>query len=127
MARVRQRGTDPERAVRRLLREIGATYRLNVKSLPGSPDVANIRQGVAVFVHGCFWHRHRSCRLATTPKRNHDFWLGKFAENRRRDGEKIRQLEALGVRTLVVWQCELCDAKSLTAKLRSFWWREEKR
>jgi len=80
MQRVRQRGTPAEKTVARACRELGLRYRLNVKSLPGSPDLANKAQGWAIFVHGCFWHRHRHCAKTTTPKRNARFWREKFEE-----------------------------------------------
>ena len=73
----------------------------------GSPDVANRSQRWAVFVHGCYWHDHRGCRRATVPKRNTEFWLEKFAGNRRRDARALRQLRARGYRALVIWECEV--------------------
>src|SRR5262245_26089442 len=106
MQRVRQRGTPAEKAVACACRELGLRYRLNVKSLPGSPDLANKAQGWAIFVHGCFWHRHARCRRATTPKRNAHFWREKFEANRVRDALKARQLKSAGYRIVVIWQCE---------------------
>jgi DNA mismatch endonuclease (patch repair protein) len=114
MGRVRQRGTKPEIEVAAALRALGARYRLNVKSLPGSPDFANKTRKWAVFVHGCFWHRHRGCHRATTPTNNRDFWLEKFAANRRRDARSIRALRAMGYRVAIVWEC---DAKTSAARL----------
>lgn len=106
MQRVRQRGTPAEKAAASACRELGLRYRLNVKSLPGSPDLANKKERWAIFVHGCFWHRHPKCSKATTPKRNAKFWRQKFHANRERDNRKIAQLRALGYRVLVLWQCE---------------------
>ena len=114
MGRARQRGTKPEIEVAAALRALGARYRLNVKSLPGSPDFANKTRKWAVFVHGCFWHRHRGCHRATTPTNNRDFWLEKFAANRRRDARSIRALRAMGYRVAIVWEC---DAKGSAARL----------
>lgn len=125
MRRVRQRDTDPELTVRRVLSELGARYRVNVSSLPGSPDIVNQRQRVAILVHGCFWHRHEGCRLATTPKTNAEFWTSKFSANRERDGRKLGELENLGLRVLVVWQCETSDVERLRERLRTFWWPAE--
>src|SRR5437762_9074643 len=82
MSRVRQRGTDAELAVAAALRQLGISYRLNVTSLPGSPDFANRRRKWTVFVHGCFWHQHTGCKRATVPKTNADFWRDKFHANR---------------------------------------------
>lgn len=118
MKRVRQRGTPAERVVARLCRELGLTYRLNVGSLPGSPDLANKSARWAIFVNGCFWHFHRNCRLAKIPTRNRDFWAAKFRGNRARDARKIRELRALGFRVAVVWQCEAGNPRRLRERLQ---------
>ena len=107
LARVRQTKTAPEEVVARLLRDLGLAYRRNVRALPGSPDFANRSRGWAIFVNGCFWHHHTGCRRATVPKNNRAFWTAKFAANRRRDAAAIRALRALGLRVLVVWECEV--------------------
>jgi DNA mismatch endonuclease (patch repair protein) len=120
MQRVRQKGTPAEKAVARACRELGLRYRLNVKSLPGSPDLANKKERWAIFVHGCFWHQHEGCAKATTPKRNAGFWREKFVANRNRDNRKIRQLRALGYRVLVLWQCEAEKGGSLRRRIQSW-------
>ncbi len=117
MQRVRQRKTAPEERVARILRDLGIAYRRNVRTLPGSPDFANRSRGWALFVNGCYWHHHTGCRRATTPKSNRDFWERKFADNRRRDARKIRELRAAGLRVLIVWECELDDPEALAGKL----------
>lgn len=106
MQRVRRLGTPAEGEVARVCRELGLSYRRNVKSLPGSPDLANKTRRWAVFVNGCFWHAHTGCKRATIPKRNNEFWTSKFVANRRRDAKKIRELRALGYRVLLVWECQ---------------------
>ena len=106
MSAVRQSGTSAELQVRRALSRIGLRYRLNVRSLPGSPDLANVRQRFAVFVHGCFWHRHRDCPYATMPKTNKAFWTEKFDANVRRDDRAKKSLRERGFRVIVVWECE---------------------
>lgn len=106
LARVRQKGTKPELIVRRTLWALGARYRIGNRDLPGSPDVANRARGWAVFVHGCFWHRHQGCKATTTPKRNRAFWEAKFTRNVERDRRAIHQLHERGFRVLVVWECE---------------------
>jgi DNA mismatch endonuclease (patch repair protein) len=116
-ARVRQKGTAPELAVAAALRSLGASYRLNVKSLPGSPDFANRKRKWAVFVHGCYWHHHTGCRRATVPKTNEAFWRGKFAANRTRDARAIRALRRAGIRVALVWECETAEAEPVTARL----------
>lgn len=113
MRLVRQRDTAPELRVRSLLRTWGIGYRVCPRDLPGRPDVANKRRRWAVFVHGCFWHGHHGCRLATIPKTNTDFWLAKLASNRERDARKVRRLRELGFRVVVVWQCQLDDTRVL--------------
>ncbi|WP_075306001.1 very short patch repair endonuclease [Hyalangium minutum] len=107
MKAVRRRDTKPELAVRRLLWEAGARFRLCARDLPGTPDIANKTARWAIFVNGCFWHGHRNCPLATLPKRNQGFWKTKLANNRARDARKARALRGLGYKVFVVWQCEL--------------------
>lgn len=120
MSRVRREGTAPELAVRKIVSGLGYGYRLGNKSLPGSPDLANRRHCWAIFVHGCFWHRHHGCPKATTPKRNRSFWQEKFGRNRQRDRRVIQQLERGGFRTLIVWECELVDERQVARVLRKF-------
>jgi DNA mismatch endonuclease (patch repair protein) len=120
MRRVRQRDTTPEQAVRRTLRQLGSRYRVCSPSLPGRPDIANQRHRWAIFVHGCFWHAHRRCPLATIPKSNTAFWRSKFAANRRRDTRKEQALRSLDFRVLVVWQCELANDETLEKRLAQF-------
>lgn len=84
MARIRRSDTKPEWIVRRLLHAAGYRYRLQWKSAPGRPDVAFPGRRKAIFVHGCFWHQHEGCRIATMPKTRTDFWRAKFDRNRAR-------------------------------------------
>lgn len=118
MAKVRQRGTAAELAVAAVLRAAGHAYRLNVRALPGSPDFANRTKKWAVFVHGCFWHRHPGCVRTTTPKTNTAFWEAKFEANRRRDAAAVRALRAAGFTVVIVWECETENATALRAKLQ---------
>jgi DNA mismatch endonuclease (patch repair protein) len=121
MRRVRQKGTDVELIVRRALSRIGARYRLNVKDLPGRPDIANKRLKKAIFVHGCFWHYHPSCGRGRIPKRNSGFWEEKLAGNVERDRRKIDVLQQRGYEILVVWECELNDLAILERRLKEYW------
>lgn len=105
MRGVRQRGTRPELLVRRSLASLGQRYRLNNRDLPGSPDIANRTKRWAVFVHGCFWHRH-GCKATTTPTRNRAFWEAKFARNIARDERIARELGALGYSVIIIWECQ---------------------
>lgn len=104
MAAVPQRDSRPEVAVRRMIHHMGYRYRLNVRTMPGSPDIVLPRLCKIIFVHGCFWHRHR-CRRATTPATRRGFWLKKFEDNKARDRRNLRDLRKLCWRPLVVWEC----------------------
>lgn len=111
MSANRGSSTRPELALRRALRRSGlAGFRVNVKGLPGRPDVAFPRAHVAVFLHGCFWHRCPYCRPAL-PKNNADFWKAKFDRNRARDAAQVGALRSAGWRVLVVWECQLRRAE----------------
>ncbi len=116
MKAVRRRDTKPEVEVRRLLWNAGARFRLCPRDLPGSPDIANKRARWAVFVHGCFWHGHRNCKLAAVPKSNSAFWEAKLDVNRQRDALKVPELRRLGYRVLVVWLCALRDPAALVRR-----------
>ncbi len=103
----RARDTEPERRLRRTLREAGlGGYRLNWKKAPGRPDIAYPGRKVAIFVHGCFWHHCPKCH-PNLPKSNPEFWARKFELNRERDARKRRNLEALGWRVIEAWECDV--------------------
>lgn len=106
MRSVRRWDTAPELAVRRVVHKGGFRYGLNVQSLPGSPDIVFRRYGVAVFVHGCFWHAH-GCRKSCRPASNRAFWVRKFKGNRRRDERVKKQLRTLGYRVVTIWECRI--------------------
>jgi DNA mismatch endonuclease (patch repair protein) len=106
MSGIRGKDTKPELQVRSFLHRAGLRFRLHVK-LPGKPDLVFPRFRTAVFVHGCFWHRHEGCRFAATPASNALFWQKKFTENVVRDARKEKQLADLGWRVLIVWACQL--------------------
>ncbi|MDX3925993.1 MAG: very short patch repair endonuclease [Shinella sp.] len=122
MSRIRGKDTSPERVVRSLAHALGYRYRLHKKSLPGSPDLVFASRRKVIFVHGCFWHRHRACRRASLPASNQDYWAKKFERNIERDTAAIEALRLLGWEALVIWQCELKieDAARLTAKIVGF-------
>lgn len=107
MSGIRGRNTKPELAVRRYLHARGFRYRLHVRELPGKPDIVLPRYRTAVFVHGCFWHRHEGCRFAYTPKSRQQFWLAKLEGNAVRDERAAQRLRDLGWRVEVVWECEV--------------------
>lgn len=106
MSRIRSRDTSPEKRVRSALHRAGYRFRLNVRKLPGSPDIVLPKFRTVIFVHGCFWHRHEGCRYAYTPKSRIEFWDEKFKVNVERDRIKKEQLENLGWRVRTVWECQ---------------------
>ena len=117
MAGIKGRDTAPERAVRRVAHRMGLRFRLHRKDLPGRPDLVFPRHRLAVFVHGCFWHRHEGCRYAYTPKSRVAFWTRKFAGNVARDRRNEDALRDLGWRVLIVWECEARDAEAVRMRL----------
>jgi len=119
MSGIRGKDTKPELTVRSFLHRAGLRFRLQAK-LPGKPDLVLHRYGTAIFVHGCFWHRHEGCRFATTPANNAEFWREKFAANVQRDARTRRQLEEQNWRVEVVWACQLneSDLVKLVARIR---------
>jgi DNA mismatch endonuclease, patch repair protein len=119
MRRVRREGTEPELTLRRMLHAMGYRFRLHAKELPGSPDVVFRPRKAAVFMHGCFWHGHQ-CRWGRPVKSNAEYWAAKIARNQRRDAASVDALAENGWRTLVVWECELKDVDTLSARLRDF-------
>jgi DNA mismatch endonuclease (patch repair protein) len=119
MRRVQRKNTPQEMIVRRLLYSMGYRYRIHVKGLPGTPDIAFRSSRKAIFVHGCFWHRH-NCYLATTPKTSQEFWLPKFQKNVERDRRKEKELTDLGWQVMTIWQCELENHDKLRRHLKAF-------
>ena len=120
MSRIRGANTKPERVVRSLLHRLGYRFRIQLKGVPGRPDVAFTARKAAILVHGCFWHQHPGCRNATMPSTRTDFWQAKFERNRERDARQLAQAEALGWRTLVIWECETCKEAELAERLIAF-------
>lgn len=105
MANIRSKDTKPELAIRRLLHSKGFRFRLHQRNLPGTPDIVLPKWKVVIFVHGCFWHRHKGCPKATNPSTNPEIWQAKFAANLTRDDEAIIKLVEMGWRVIVVWEC----------------------
>lgn len=107
MASIRGKNTKPELRVRHGLHRLGLRYRLHYRGLPGRPDLVLPRFRVALFVHGCYWHRHAGCRFASRPVQNAEWWNQKFAANVARDQRQIEALQKAGWRVLVIWECAL--------------------
>jgi len=123
MAGIRATNTKPELALRRALHGLGLRYRLHGKGLPGKPDLVFARFRAVIFVHGCFWHRHKECRYASTPSTRADFWAAKFAANVVRDAAVASALREQGWRVGTVWECALRTEISAanTAKAVASW------
>ena len=111
MTRIRSKSTKPEIVVRRWLWNHGYRYRLNVKSVPGKPDIVMRRYRTAIFVNGCFWHGHEGCSMFVMPKSNTEFWRAKIEGNRERDKRNYKILIQAGWQVIVVWQCQLTKSK----------------
>ncbi len=120
MSRIRGKDTKPEIVLRSLMHRAGFRYRLHDKKLPGKPDLVLPKHKTAIFVNGCYWHRHEGCPKATTPKTNTAFWTKKFEETVERDARKSSELIESGWHVVTVWECELeNDAVGLVEGLRS--------
>jgi len=117
MGKIRGKNTKPELAVRSLLHRAGYRFSLHRKDLPGKPDIVLRKYKTVVFVHGCFWHRHKNCKIASTPKSNVEFWQAKFDRNAANDKKHTRQLRKLGWHVLTVWECELKKPEKVLHRL----------
>lgn len=118
MSRIRGTNTAPELALRSALHRLGLRFRLHAKDLPGKPDIVLPKHGSVIFVHGCFWHRHPGCRVATIPKSNTEFWREKFSRNVQRDTRHVRSLRAAGWRVFTAWECDLSTPSKAEARAK---------
>ncbi len=117
MSRVSSKDTKPEKIVRSFLHRSGFRFRLHVMNLPGKPDLVLARYKAVIFVHGCFWHRHKDCKKATTPQSRKEFWAEKFKRNVIRDKENCQALRRDDWKVLVIWECELTNAQKRSESL----------
>ena len=120
MRRVKSRDTKPELKLRRIVWALGYRYRKNRRDVIGHPDLAFMGRKRAIFIHGCFWHRHDCPSGQRTPKSRRDFWDAKFKRNIERDALVKEQLQAAGWRALVIWECELSDRPGIERRIRKF-------
>ena len=111
MSRIKSSNTKPEEMVRRYLFSKGLRYRKNDKRLPGTPDIVLPKYKTVIFVNGCFWHGHEGCRFFVVPKTNTEFWVNKIEANKQRDSRKTNDLQSLGWKVIVVWECQLKSKK----------------
>lgn len=124
MSRIRSKNTKPELLVRRFLFANGYRYRINVKSLPGTPDIVLKKYHTVIFIHGCFWHRHE-CLRGKMPKTHTQFWEKKFTKNQERDLEVRNQLKMMGWNTLIIWECQLKPSRrAQTLEEINYWLNE---
>ncbi|MCF7848531.1 MAG: very short patch repair endonuclease [Kiritimatiellales bacterium] len=120
MSKIRGKNTKPELFVRSLLHRAGYRFSLHRKELPGKPDIVLRKYKTVVFVHGCFWHRHKGCKTASMPKTNVEFWQQKFERNVSNDRKHKRDLKKLGWKVIVVWECELKNPDKVLDRLQKF-------
>ena len=124
MSLVRGKDTKPELAVRRAAHAMGLRYRLHRRDFPGTPDLIFPKHKTAIFVHGCFWHRHPHCRKSTTPKSNVSFWREKFVRNVARDVRIRNELETDGWRVCIIWECQTRSSNEIGTFLKETFFRE---
>jgi len=107
MSRIKGKDTKPEMLVRRFLFANGFRYRLNVKTLPGKPDIVLPKYKTVIFVNGCFWHGHEGCKYFKIPETRTEWWIKKINGTQKRDREAEIQLNVLGWKVIKIWECEL--------------------
>ncbi len=113
MAAIRSKNTSPELYFRKLLYAQGYRYRLNSDKAPGHPDLYLQKYNTAIFIHGCFWHRHSGCQYAYMPKSRVAFWQTKFEANVKRDSVVRIELQNRGIKCLIVWECAIKRMKKM--------------
>lgn len=116
MSRIRGRDTKPERIVRSFLHKGGFRFRLHDAKLPGKPDIVLSKYKTAIFVHGCFWHRHKGCFNGGAPKTRSDFWRAKLDGNVQRDRRNVAALKRMGWSVLLLWECEIESGVKATTR-----------
>ena len=107
MAAIRNKNTKPEQFIRKLLFAEGYRYRKNVRQIYGHPDIYLSKYRTAIFVNGCFWHRHAGCKYAYVPKTRTEFWQDKFMHNVERDAKVCEMLAAQNIKCMVIWECSV--------------------
>jgi DNA mismatch endonuclease (patch repair protein) len=124
MRAIRSKDTGPEMTIRRLVHRLGYRFRLHAKKLPGAPDIVLPSRRKIIFVHGCFWHMHESCRDGRIPQSREEYWRPKLYRTRERDQTNVDALSSLGWESLIIWECELRDMEVVRNKVVHFLERE---
>lgn len=109
MSQIRSKNTRPEMIIRSMLHKMGYRFRLHRKDLPGKPDIVLPKYKTVVFVHGCFWHRHKGCKRCTRPTTNQNYWQMKFDRNIKKDRSNKTKLKKMGWKVIIVWECEISN------------------
>jgi DNA mismatch endonuclease (patch repair protein) len=118
MSRIRSKNTKPEIIVRSLLHRLGFRFRIHGRNLPGKPDIVLPKYLCAIFVHGCFWHKHVGCKYAYTPESRKEYWKPKIENNIKRDERNRSALEKAGWKVIIIWECETKkNIEELTCRL----------
>ena len=117
MRSIISKGSKPELVLRRFLFSKGYRYRKNFKNLPGRPDIVFISRKIAIFVHGCFWHQHKDCKITNIPSSNTSFWEEKFTKNLERDKRNQIDLKVMGWKVHTIWECEILDKRRKSRNL----------
>ena len=123
MSRIKNRDTQPELKVRSILHRMGLRFRLHRKDLPGKPDIVLPKFKKVIFVHGCFWHRHPTCKLAYTPKTRIEFWNNKFNRNIQNDIKVTKKYSQSEWNQIIIWECETKEFKKLEAKIKNIFFK----
>jgi len=127
MACISSKNTKPEKLVRSLLHGLGYRFRIHDRNLPGSPDIVLPKYKTVIFVHGCFWHRHRGCKRCSTPSSNKNYWLSKFEHNIQKDRRNKTQLKKLGWRVETIWECQTKNIDQVTKYINSIFKGKDKK
>jgi DNA mismatch endonuclease (patch repair protein) len=117
MSHIRSKNTKPEIIVRSLLHRMGYRFRIHQKNLPGKPDIVLAKYKTIIFIHGCFWHRHKGCKRCTTPSTNQKYWLPKLGRNIVKDKLNKKLLKKNGWLPIIVWECEIKKLDRLAGKI----------
>jgi DNA mismatch endonuclease (patch repair protein) len=117
MRRIKGKNTAPELAVRRLLCGLGLRYRLHRRDLPGRPDFVLVSHKIVIFVHGCFWHMHKGCKISHIPRSHVAYWRTKLETNVKRDRVHAQKLRRSGWSVLIIWECQTNLHERVTGRI----------